>query len=97
MITREDSLLQKPVRSPAAIYSDVLDEMVVYCPGTSQALSLNESARAIWELCDGTRTIDDICVELANATGLMPAQLREEVGGAVDRLYGLGVLSRDGG
>jgi hypothetical protein len=79
-------------RSPSAVSSEVLDEMVIYCPATSQALSLNESARAIWELCDGTRSVDQICAELAQAVGGEPADLRSDVDAAIIRLRDLGVL-----
>jgi hypothetical protein len=78
--------------SPNAVSSEVLDEMVIYCPATSQALSLNESARAIWELCDGTRSVNDICAELARTVGGEPADLRGDVDAAISRLRDLGVL-----
>jgi hypothetical protein len=87
---------QKLARNPAAVSSEVLDEMVVYVPDRSQALSLNESARAIWELCDGSRTLDDLCAELGHATGLAPSGLRDEVAHAVERLCELGALRAGG-
>jgi hypothetical protein len=85
--------LDKPSHRPGVIVSDVLNEMVVYNADTSQAVSLNESARAIWKLCGGTRTIDDICAELANCTGLSPAQLHDDVRNAIERLHDLNLLT----
>lgn len=67
--------------------------MILYCPGTSDAVSLNEAARAIWNLCDGMRTVDDICVELAQRTGLSPEQLLDDVRSAIDRLHSLDLLN----
>jgi Coenzyme PQQ synthesis protein D (PqqD) len=85
----------KPYRRPGVIHYEAADEIVVYCPATSQAASLNESARAIWELCDGTRTIDDICTELAQWTTLPATQLRDDVLNAIDRLCALDLLTSD--
>lgn len=82
-------------QSPGLIISEVLDELVIYAPGSSQAISLNASARAIWELCDGTRTLDDLCVELSGAAGLASDQLHEDVSGAITRLHELGLIKRD--
>jgi len=85
----------KPVREPGVLHYQLFDELVLYRASTSQAASLNESARAIWELCDGTRTIEDICLELANPLGLQPDLLRGDVCNGVSRLRELGFLSRD--
>lgn len=79
-----------PVHNPGVLHYHLLDEMVVYHPATFQAASLNESAREIWELCDGTRTIEHICLELARPRGIEPAQLREDVMRGVSRLCDLG-------
>lgn len=77
------------------LHYQLFDELVLYRPGIAQAASLNESARAIWELCDGTRTIEDICVELARSVGVEPAELREDVRKGVIHLRDLGLLSCD--
>jgi hypothetical protein len=85
--------LPKPRHVDGVVTSEVLDELVAYSPATSQAVSLNVSARAIWELCDGTRTVDDICNELAEAAGMLPEALRSEVQGAIDQMCNLGLLT----
>ena len=84
----------KPRQSPGVVSSEILDEIVIYSPGTSQAVSLNASARAIWELCDGTRTVDDICTELSGAAELPPDELHDDVSGAVIRFRELGLIRR---
>jgi hypothetical protein len=71
----------------------VLDELVVYCPEARQAVSLNPSARAIWELCDGSRTVDDICGKLNELTRAPLDLLRADVQAAIDRLESLGLLA----
>ena len=85
----------KPCHRPGLIHYDVLDEMVVYYPGGAQAASLNDSARAIWALCDGTRTVDDICADLAQEANLSPTQLRGDVKNALERFRALDLLAAD--
>lgn len=85
----------KPCHRPGLIHYEVLDEMVVYYPGGLQAASLNDSARAIWALCDGTRTADDICAELAQLTNLSSAQLHSDVQNALERFRALDLLASD--
>jgi hypothetical protein len=85
----------KPCHRTGLIHYDVLNEMVVYYPGGSQAASLNESAKAIWALCDGTRTVDDICAELAQLTTLSATQLQSDVQNALERFHALDLLASD--
>lgn len=73
--------------------SEVLDELVAYAPSSSQAFSMNASARAIWELCDGTRSIEDLCRELSEAASARPEDLRADVQNAVDHMLELGLLT----
>jgi hypothetical protein len=82
----------KLLQSPGVVTSEVLDELVAYSPASSQAVSLNVSARAIFELCDGTRTVDDICNELSGSAGMPPDALRADVQGAIEQMRDLGLL-----
>ena len=50
---------------PIAISSDIVvqeagEELLVYKLSTHQAMSLNSTLSAIWQLCDGTRNIADL-------------------------------------
>lgn len=83
-----------PRRSLGVVASEILDETVLYCPGSSQAISMNASARAIWELCDGTRSVDAICIELSAIAGVPPEKVRDDVNSAVVRLSELGLIRR---
>ena len=73
---------------------EVLDELVIYSPDSADAVALNESAYAIWTLCDGSRTVAQICAELASRVGAPALQLEPDVSSAIDRLRGVGVLER---
>jgi hypothetical protein len=86
------ALTPRPLHTPGLVTSEVLDELVAYAPATSQAVSLNVSARAIFELCNGTRTVDDICDELSGSVGMPPDALRADVQAAIDQMRDLGLL-----
>jgi hypothetical protein len=85
----------KPCQRTGLIHYDVLNEMVLYYPGAAQAAAFNESATAIWALCDGTHTVDDICAELAQLTSLPTTQLRSDVLNALEQLRALDLLASD--
>lgn len=82
----------RPRQSPDIICSEVLDELVAYAPASSRAVSLNVSARAIFELCNGMRTVDDICNELSGSAGMPPEALRADVQAAINQMRELGLL-----
>jgi PqqD family protein of HPr-rel-A system len=88
--------MHRPRRAPDIVTSEVLDELVAYAPASSQAVSLNASARAIWELCDGTRTVDEICAELSEEAGVTAEALRGDVTDALARFRELGLVVGDG-
>ena len=68
------------------------DELLLYAPERRSAHTLNPSARAIWERCDGGHTVAEISCALATALGLCHDALRSDVTRAVDELTELGLL-----
>ena len=70
----------------------VLEEMVLYDEQTEIGYSLNASARSIWDLCDGARSIQDICSALAGDLQVEPELLQDDVLEAVNNLAQLGLL-----
>jgi hypothetical protein len=84
----------RPVRRLGLLFYRALEEMVIYDPTESCAASLNASARAILELCDGTRTAEQICGELAQTYRTAADELREDLARALERLCELGLLDR---
>lgn len=86
----------KPRQAPGVVTSEVLDELIAYVPAKAQAIAMNASARAVWELCDGTRTLNDICEELAEPAGMTAQALRDDVRSALDQLGRLGLLVSNG-
>jgi PqqD family protein of HPr-rel-A system len=69
------------------------DGWAVYDPATESVHFLNESARAIWELCDGATTIEEMASAVSELTGLTPEDAHRDVSVAVERLRALGLVS----
>jgi coenzyme PQQ synthesis protein D (PqqD) len=67
--------------------------MVIYDAVTSQAASLNETARLIWELCDGTRTVDALSAELAQHFEMPVDEITASVREALERLCELQLVT----
>jgi hypothetical protein len=51
---------KKIVLTPGYLLERIADEVVVYHPTRTTSLYLNETAAVIWELCDGSRSTNDI-------------------------------------
>ena len=69
-----------PIASSRMIEYEVDDDIVLYDPRTDAVNILNETAAAVWWLCDGSRSRDEIVAEIAR---LYQADL-EEVADDVD-------------
>jgi hypothetical protein len=82
----------RPRRRTGVRVGRVLDQTVLEIPGRADALSLNPSAAAIWDLCDGARGLADLTRELATRFDLAPEDLRSDVHSVIDRLERVGAL-----
>ena len=49
-----------PRRAPGYRLEQLDDELLLYHPGTTTALYLNQTATLIWQLCDGQRSDREI-------------------------------------
>ena len=81
-----------PVRKRGVSTYEVMHELVLYDAEQEAALSLNVSAKAIWELCDGHHTVADISRELAETLGCAVADLQADVEATVEQFRALGLL-----
>ncbi len=61
-------------------------DLLIYSSQQAALFSLNVSARAVWALCDGTRTEDDITRILAADLSLPEAELAPAVHAALVQL-----------
>lgn len=83
---------QRPRRRPGVLERQEGDEIELAAPGTDRFFVLNVSARAIWELCDGERTVEAIADELAVRFDASDADILADVLAGVRALDGAGVL-----
>jgi PqqD family protein of HPr-rel-A system len=81
-----------PSRLRSVLDYKLLDELVIYDPVSAKVAALNSSAGAIWELCDGSRSVDAICKEVAEHFGVSLEEVSMHVRVAVERLHELGLL-----
>ncbi|NEQ66800.1 MAG: PqqD family peptide modification chaperone [Symploca sp. SIO2D2] len=86
-----------PCRLSSIEEHDLGDEMLLYSLDKEIGISLNSSAKAIWELCNGKRTVDEISEELSLSLDLSSADLLPEVKAAITQLSKFGLLKLAGG
>ncbi|HEY9078014.1 MAG TPA: PqqD family protein [Anaerolineaceae bacterium] len=52
--------LSKPMRKPEFRLELVDEDILLYDPAGEKILNFNQTATLIWQLCDGTRTVEDM-------------------------------------
>src|SRR5262245_33847953 len=65
----------RPLRLNEALANPLADETLLYLPSKDLAVSLNPSARTIWELCDGKLTLVEMAQMIGERLGLMDTPL----------------------
>jgi hypothetical protein len=85
-------LSDKPVHHPGTASRVFGDEAVIISPNENMVRMLNPSASRIWELADGSRTLEQIAQELVVEFDIDPAQARQSVDQFVDELMSKGLL-----
>ncbi|NND02005.1 MAG: PqqD family protein [Acidimicrobiia bacterium] len=69
------------------------DELILFNPVTETYFTLNRSAREVWDLVDGSRTVNDIARGLASRYGMDPEALIEDVRAIVDSFVAAELLA----
>ncbi len=87
-----DIVYSRPCRRNGVEEHILLDEIVLYYPEREVAFSLNSSAKAIWELCDGSNTIVEISQKLSKRFACSAAELLSDVTTAINKLQKLSLL-----
>lgn len=82
----------RPKRVKDIITRDVVEETVLITPDASQALVLNAVGGAVLDLCDGTRTIDEIVDFICDNVAGAGAEVHEDVATLVAQLIEAGVV-----
>ena len=64
----------------------------VYNKETDTLHLLNDSARAIWELCDGQTSSEEMAQAVSQLTGLGHKEAREDIDATLEKLSSLGLV-----
>ncbi len=83
---------QRPCRQAGVREGKILDSMFLDIPGRADTVTLNSSGAAIWEVCDGTRSVAEINHELETRFDMPPGSLRADIEVVIKRLEGIGAL-----
>jgi PqqD family protein of HPr-rel-A system len=69
----------RPVRRRDVWLRNTKDEIAVYNPGTGDVYLLNETALAIWDLCDGETSPEEMMSAICDVTSLPSEVVAEDV------------------
>lgn len=82
-----------PAKDPARfVETEIEDETVVMLLDNGDFFSLRDTARATWQLIDGSRSRDDIVAELARMYGLASEAVAGDVDAFIAELASAGLL-----
>lgn len=84
--------LLRPHRQKGVREGKILGSMFLEIPGRQDTVSLNASGAAIWEVCDGTRSLAEVNQELEARFEMPPGSLRADVEVVIKRLERIGAL-----
>jgi Coenzyme PQQ synthesis protein D (PqqD) len=82
----------RPRRRGTVLSYDAGEELLVYHPGSEAAVSLNLTAAAIWELCDGGRSVSEIVGALWSACGEDASVIDADVRRVIAELHALNLV-----
>lgn len=83
----------RPKQNPQVTGRDLRDEYVLLGSAGDRMHVLNDTAREIYLLCDGTRTLDQIAAALRATYDVAPEKARADVLRVIRELDAAGVLS----
>jgi Coenzyme PQQ synthesis protein D (PqqD) len=86
-----------PTRRAALRVRLIDGEMVVLDRDTQRVHQLNQTARYIWDRCDGRHTVTEIAERLAEAFDVSRRAAETDVAAAVRQLERVGLLELRGG
>ena len=82
----------RPLRLGSISDYGLEDEVLLYSSRSERVFSLNSSAKAIWELCDGSHTIIEIGQELGQRFGCSGDELLGDIIDAISKFHEHGLL-----
>jgi hypothetical protein len=76
----------RPRRAESISASMLDDDLVLYAAETGQSYALNAVGRTIWELCDGTSSVEEIAGRIASSYGIPVEQALSDTQELIDEL-----------
>jgi hypothetical protein len=86
-------MLMNPVAGQGIIEHEIDDDLVLYDPHSDSVHVLNETAAAVWWLCDGRRDGQQIAAEIGRLFGKPGPDVEAEVYGALQQLLEGGAVA----
>jgi len=82
----------RPCRRKGVREGRILGSLFLEVPGRSDTVSLNASGAAIWDCCDGARSLAEINQALEARFEMPPGSLRADVQAVIQRLESIGAV-----
>jgi hypothetical protein len=90
-IAHSVTITHHPRRQDLDVY-DLGEELLIYSQEQELGITLNASSKQIWQLCDGSRSLDEITAAIAQSIGCTTESLLEDVCTTVLHFHQLGLL-----
>lgn len=88
--------MTRPRRSPGVHASEEAGAVVLRTRSGRRLCAVNDTALAIWELCDGTTTPEEIALAVAELCSIDPAEAHRDVVRALSTLEADGAVRWEG-
>ncbi len=86
-------LSKRPIRNPEVWLRKAVGETAIYDPANGAVHLLNETALAIWELCDGETTVEEMVTAVCDLCGMHRDIVVEDVDGILTAFGAAGLLT----
>lgn len=89
---RPPGLYVRPRRSSSIMEGRVVDEILLEKPDDGGSLWLNNTGKAVWDLCDGSRTIEEMGAELCRQFSGPADTVTADVAATIGQLHAAAFL-----
>ena len=82
-----------PIRVPHFLLERLDENVLLYHPGLTKTIQLNQTAAIVWDLCDGQRSTHEIVALLSQLFPDAAAEVMEDVEVTLQRLADEGAVA----
>lgn len=91
-MTQQISVNSRPAREEGLRLRESGDETILLDKGNRKVHVLNETALALWQLCDGETTVEEMLTAASGLFDASRAQLQRDVIGALSAMQDRGII-----